>query len=785
MRKPVKVLYIIDKAGLGGATNHLSGVLLALDRQRFAPSCCFLLSGGPNEERLRAAGVPASILGLQKIYGWRALRAFVRLVRWIRRERFSVVHTYLFSANLFGVLAARLAGVPVIIASRREVVTWMRWHHRWATRLANRYCSAITVNSQAVYDSVMAAEHPNPRQVVVIPNGVDTLRFAATSDVTAQRLALQIVGDGPVVMTVGHLSPIKGPQHLIEAAPAIVRQVPSATFVLVGDGPMRRFLEERAVALGLADRVIFCGRRRDVPALLAAADVVVAPSESEGCSNAILEAMAMGRAIVATRAGGNAEAISDGVNGVLVPPRDPAALARATVRLLQDDAARRRLGDQARRMAAERFDHATMVRRIERLYEERLGVSSQSVPTNGRLGCIVSQFPRYDEAFILRELTELARGPQELAIFSLRPCRDRVMHDQANALLPRTVYAPFVWSADVWGSHLHFLRRAPGKYLSALGWAVSRHWRHPVILLKTLAFFPKTVHFARLAQERGVTQLHAFWATYPASAAVIMQRLTGIPYSLSGHAHDIHTTNPALAEKMRGARFTLTCTETNKTFLETLCNGRPRIVVNYHGVDVARFAPEPKRENGICHILAVGSLLPCKGFETLIEACRDLQERALPFHCTIAGGGPLEQTLRRSVERHGLTTQIEFTGYVTQDAVAKLYQQAHLCVLPLVSNIHWGIPNVLIEAMATKTAVVTCQLPSLRELVEPGVTGWVMPQESARELAHAIEYLWTNHDLRHRLAQAGYERVMRRFALEETGERLRGLFSNGHQQERS
>jgi len=442
-----------------------------------------------------------------------------------------------------------------------------------------------------------------------------------------------------------------------------------------------------------------------------------------------------------------------------------------------------------------------------------------------RLACIMSQFPRYDEAFILRELVELSKGPSELLILSLRPCRDRVMHEQAKSLLSKTVYAPFLWSRYLWRSHGWFLRRRPRVYWGALGWILSRHARHPVILVKTLAFFPKTVHFAKVALEREVTHLHAGWATYPAACALLMSRLTDIPYSLAGHAHDLYTTNPTLAEKIRGARFVVTCTEENKRYLEQLLNGHagrvlrprpgtpaasfgeakragvadgsagcreapgplcvtrpaelptPRIVVSYHGVDLSRFAAVPKSTSALCRLLAVGSLLPCKGYETLIDSCRLLAERAVPFHCTIAGGGPLEGALRRLIERHGLRGQVEITGYVTQERVASLYQHAHLFALPLRSQIHWGIPNVLIEALATKTPVICCGLPSMRELVEHGTSGWIIPENDPPALADAVTSLWRDPVLRVRLGEAGYRRVAERFALEVTGARLRAVFA--------
>ncbi len=393
------------------------------------------------------------------------------------------------------------------------------------------------------------------------------------------------------------------------------------------------------------------------------------------------------------------------------------------------------------------------------------------------VGLILSQFPCTDEAFLLREVSLLAEECRELTIFSLRPCGDRVIHEQARLLQRRTLYAPFFWSRALWASHLYFLRVNPRAYAGALGWIFRRHLANPVILAKTLLLFPKMVHFARLSLDRGIQHLHAFWATYPATAAVVTQRLTGIRYSLSGHAHDIYRANPTLAEKIRKARFVLTCTEANRRYLASLANGnRDSVLLSYHGVDLARFAAVDKSPHQALRILSVGSLLPCKGFETLIAACALLKKSYVAFHCVIAGGGPLFARLKGFAARLGLQAQVELTGPVSQEDLVKFYQEADLFVLPLDPKIHWGIPNVLIEALATKTPVVTCGLPSLTELIQHGVSGWVIPEKDPRALAQAAKYLWANEPLRRRMAETGCQRVRERFDLRVTGEQFKELF---------
>jgi glycosyltransferase involved in cell wall biosynthesis len=166
---------------------------------------------------------------------------------------------------------------------------------------------------------------------------------------------------------IGHLSPVKGHADLIDAAARLARERRVKLF-LIGDGPLRPSLESRGASLGLGDGIVFTGVRADVAPLLAMLDVVVVPSHTEGMSNALLEAMAMGRAVIATAVDGNLDVVSDGVTGLLVPPRDPAALAAALVRLVDDPERARQMGRAARARIEEAFTLQAMVASHEELY---------------------------------------------------------------------------------------------------------------------------------------------------------------------------------------------------------------------------------------------------------------------------------------------------------------------------------------------------------------------------------------------------------------------------------
>ena len=387
-----------------------------------------------------------------------------------------------------------------------------------------------------------------------------------------------------------------------------------------------------------------------------------------------------------------------------------------------------------------------------------------------RVAYILSLFPCYDETFILREIKALTERGVSLQIFSLRRRKDQVTQEDARAFVPRTRYAAFLFSLDVIAATVRTLTTQPAQVAALLGMVVRGTIRKPIQLAKSLVLFPKIFLFAEAAKKQGIEHLHAHWATYPATAAMAMSRLTGISWSFTCHAHDIFLTPMLLEEKLEDTSFVLTCTADNKRHLESLSDtAEAKVRVSYHGLDLSLFEPSPERDgSGPLQLLGVGSLLPCKGFEYLIEASRILRERGVDFRVTIAGGGPEEGNLRSAARQAGLDDIISFTGYVTQKDLVPLYRGADVFALPAVLEIHWGIPNVLIESLACAVPVVTTGLPSLPELVEDGVHGLVARNKDATDLADKIEALASDPELRRSMGMLGRSRVMERFDIDRT-----------------
>jgi glycosyltransferase involved in cell wall biosynthesis len=383
---------------------------------------------------------------------------------------------------------------------------------------------------------------------------------------------------------------------------------------------------------------------------------------------------------------------------------------------------------------------------------------------------IFSKFPAYDEAFLQRELAAIA-GRMSVGVFSLKQSREEIVHEEARGITGPVLSPPSL-SADILRAQVVVLATRPRAYVRALLRIVLGNLRHPLRLAKTLACFPMAVYLARWVQRHGVRHVHAVWATYPASVAMVISDITGIPFSFAGHAHDLYFNPTQLREKVARAAFVTTCTASNRAFLRELAPEVPedRVLLLHHGVSVERFACPPKTATGPLEILSVATLNAHKGLAHLLDALARLRELGIDFRATIAGGGPLEAALDRQRRELGLEAHVTMTGALEQSAVVDLYRRASVFVLMAQPEWHWGIPNVIIEALAARAAVITTRFGSVEELIQDGQTGLLVGPRDAEGLAAALARLAADPAERTRLAEAGHRVVAREFDLQTTAE---------------
>lgn len=389
----VNVLNIITRLIVGGAQETALLTAALLDESRWRVDVVSGPQTGPEGslvETARMLGVRLRIEPnlVREIHPVKDLISLVQLIRLIRRGRYSIVHTHSSKAGVLGRIAAKCAGVPIIV---HTIHGWSFHQHmsplqrrffvvleKQVARLSN----AMVVVSQRDIEKGVGQGIGCPRDYTLIRSGIELDRFGHPRVPPDQvRSELGIPAKALVVGSVTRLSLQKAPLDMAEAFAHIHRLNPEIWFLIVGDGPLRGELEQRIQKLGLGDRTVLTGLRRDVPELMATMDVFVLTSLWEGLPRVLPQAMATGLPIVCTRAEGSVEAVSEDENGFLVEPGEPKVMAAKIELLLKNAALRKRMGSEGRRRVSE-FSAAKMVDEIDHLYQSLLskaGVYASSI----------------------------------------------------------------------------------------------------------------------------------------------------------------------------------------------------------------------------------------------------------------------------------------------------------------------------------------------------------------------------------------------------------------------
>ncbi len=375
MDERVTVLFPITDLARDGAQRQLLELVRGINKKRFRPIVLTLHPGGPLEQQF--SEVPELQLIFLERNGKYDFTYPLRVLQLLRKEKVDVVQPFLTPATLFGLLPALLCRTPVKIvtercgpAKRKERIGYRIYLK--IEDLLSRFADWAVPNSEAGREYLIQ-RGIKPKRIRVIYNGVNLNRLIADkAGVERVKQKLGLPPGGKVVGIMARLFPVKDHATFLRAAAIINRAMPDTRFALLGDGPLRGYLENLSQELGLASKAVFFGEQPDVGTYLATFDVAALTSETEGCSNSLLEAMAQGIPVVATDVGGNRELVHHGETGLLVPFGDTEALAEAIITLFQNPEAAQSMGQRAREMVITRFSRESMVRQYQALYEGTL-----------------------------------------------------------------------------------------------------------------------------------------------------------------------------------------------------------------------------------------------------------------------------------------------------------------------------------------------------------------------------------------------------------------------------
>ena len=415
--KPVRVLHIVGESRYGGAAK----IILPLGQiaQAEGWEVDVLATDPIFQQAVKKYGLGLLSLDVirREIRPVWDLGGLARLTRFLRRERYQIVHTHTSKAGFVGRLAARLAGVPVIVhtahgfAFHEQSPVPVRRIYTTLERLAARWCDRVISVSEFHRAWAIELGMCTPEQIMAIPNGISDISRSREIGIAELRREMGARQDDLVALRMARLASDKGLEHLIEAA-AIMPQTPRRIQVVIaGDGPERDHLEQVAARLRVNDRVKFLGFREDVPDLLAASDMVVLPSLREGLSIAMLEAMAAGKPIVATNIGSQKEVAAHADIARLVPPADGRALSEAIQRLANDEKLMAQLGSNARVVYESRYTEHKMLATYRQLYCDLLRAKCPSQA--GTAVPVRHREPAASETPARQRYSELVPTPRE------------------------------------------------------------------------------------------------------------------------------------------------------------------------------------------------------------------------------------------------------------------------------------------------------------------------------------------------------------------------------------
>lgn len=396
-----------------------------------------------------------------------------------------------------------------------------------------------------------------------------------------------------------------------------------------------------------------------------------------------------------------------------------------------------------------------------------------------RVAYLVKRFPRLSETFVLNEFLEVRELGLQATLFALMDPGEKLVHRTARELMPEVRYVTI--AGRPWYSFWRLIRGAaahtatnPGGFAHVVWALLSVHRSIP-----SLRHAIEGLWLARELRRMRVQHLHAHFAHSPAAVAYMARLAGGPPFSFTAHAKDLYTTLPRnLRIRARSATLVLTCSHFNQRYLQELLPELPTpIHVVHHGTDLRRFSPSRRRPE-LDLIVSVGRLVPKKGYPVMVQALRLMALSGVSFRCEIYGGGPMREELETMVSDSGLQGRISFHGARPQDEIAGAYARAAVFVLaPVVvaDGDRDGIPNVLVEAMASGVPVVSTRISGIPELIDDGNSGLLVEPGDPQALADATTRVLLDRHMAGRLAKAGRHRVECDFDLAVNSRRVAEL----------
>ncbi|HOX54459.1 MAG: glycosyltransferase [Candidatus Omnitrophica bacterium] len=739
MRK-INVLHIVEDLSIGGVEELLRIIAMGLNREKYNVYVCCIEEGGQTAKELMEAGIKVDILGMKSYHN---LFNILRLKKYIKERKIDIIHSHMYFANTFGRIAALLAGTPVLISTSYSTYYEFKRRNILMINFLSKFTDRIIAASNSIKEFAVKQQRIPADKFQVIYDCASTDKFSKHVDSFAVKRALGIDSDYQVVGCVARLNEVKGHAYLIRAAKEVLKNNPRIKFLLVGDGPLRQELEQLSVQLGIKDNVIFVGSRRDIPEMLAAMDIFVLPSAlREGCPLSILEAMAMSKPVVASRLGGIPEEIEDGKSGILVPPKDSAALADAIIKLLSDKNLSVTMGKAGRKIFEEKFSKEVMLNKLESLYDELAA-------------------KKLTKRILYVDIHGDIWGGGQLSFLSILELIDK------TSLKPIVVLP---YEGDL------------SKRIREMGIEVCVI---PFGSIKTTNIFVNLFsifRFYALIKKRKINLIHIN-ALRPMFYTGLAAKIAGVP--VIWHARDLKANRWIDRILSNLARHIIAISKIVAGRFPWYENNPDRLSIIYNGIDTGKLSPRP-RDSRVLHefhieedeavVGTIGHLEPRKGQDIFLQAASNVLLKFPNSKFVLVGkdmknGEKYKSDLEYLITWLKIEDKVVFAG-VRKD-IAEVISIMDLFICPFKDE---AFGRVVIEAMAMAKPVIGYRSGALPELIEDGKSGILVDPDRADCLADAIIELLGDRDKAMKFGEAGRKIVQDKFDVKTTVNRIEEVY---------
>ena len=363
----IKIIHITDNLNTGGLENTLKQIVLGLDRKKFSVKVICLMGGGEIAEEIKKKKIPLEILNISGALG---LTPVLKLCRKLKKEKADIIHCHGISAGVWGRVAGRLAGIPVRFVHAQNVYYGLGAWGRFKERLLIKITTKVIAVSEAVKRSLTDFVGVDPKKIEVIYNSSPAYKKTGRAEIKKFKKRLGINTNSTVIGTISRLVDHKGHKFVIEAVAELKNEF-DVKYLIIGEGPERRKLEQVTEMLGLKKNIIFTGLRKDVDKLLSIMDVFILPSTvREGLPLALAEAASLGLPLIATPIGGNREIVRNNYNGLIIPVENTKSIVKAVKRIVLNPKIRKAMSEKSVRIFGEKFTADGMIKKIEALYKK-------------------------------------------------------------------------------------------------------------------------------------------------------------------------------------------------------------------------------------------------------------------------------------------------------------------------------------------------------------------------------------------------------------------------------